>query len=782
MKASADPPSRAELELRVLARWRELDVAGETRRRRAGAPIRVIWEPAGAAADPDVLPARVLADAFARYATMRGWDVERRNARDCHAPGIELAVTRELGLDSKAQIERHGIGDLNARCRASALARAGQCDALSERVGVQSAPGSLTLDRRYVESVWWAVKEVADAGLLYEGVKVVAHCPRCDTALGDDELEQVAVVDPAVCVRFAVARDGGPLQAGDELLVWSPAAWTLAANAAVAVDPELTYVRAKTGALDAPVVVAEELAERVLGDLAGVRILERFRGAAIDGVRYEPPFRYLPAAAFGERGHTILLAGFVTAGDGTGLLSTTTAFDEDDRALGARFGLDVVNPVGTDGAFDERMGRYAGRDVREAEAGLVADLRTRGRLLSAAPREHDAPHCGHCATRVLDYPKASWYVATARLRDELRSAGANITWRRPQSADRLLSRERYWGVPLPVWRCPRGHVTVVGSLDELEQRSSTRVEDPHRPYVDDVELRCECGEPATRVPDLVHPWFEAGAMPFARRHEPFAGELTLDELYPADLACDGRPHDWLASLLTVSALLRGGEPVVERVVRAGPCDAPGDIVERCGADALRWHILAGEPATLFEALRDAQALAAEHPPGKAGVSAAEHPSGGTHAHAAEPPGEARALAAEPPGAPSATPADAPLAELDRWITSRLSATIESAGARLDAYDAPGAARSIATFARELCESYIPACDVRLRAGDQAARRTLHHCLVTLAQLLAPLTPLLADEIYTGLDGSEPSVHLTDWPVAQPRDLELEAAIGLARGA
>ena len=506
---------------------------------------------------------------------------------------------------------------------------------------MQSAPGSLTLDRRYVESVWWAVKEVADAGLLYEGVKVVAHCPRCDTALGDDELAQVAVVDPAVCVRFTVARDGGPLQAGDELLVWSPAAWTLAANAAVAVDPELTYVRAKTGALDAPVVVAEELAERVLGDLAGVRVLERFRGAAIDGVRYEPPFRYLPAAAFGERGHTILLAGFVTASDGTGLLSTTTAFDEDDRALGARFGLDVVNPVGTDGAFDERMGRYAGRDVREAEAGLVADLRTRGRLLSAEPREHDAPHCGHCATRLLDYAKASWYVATARLRDELRSAGANITWRRPQSADRLLSRERYWGVPLPVWRCARGHVTVVGSLDELEQRSGTRVEDPHRPYVDDVELRCECGEPATRVPDLVHPWFEAGAMPFARRHEPFAGELTLDELYPADLACDGRPHDWLASLLTVSALLRGGEPVVERVVRAGPCDAPGDIVERCGADALRWHILAGEPATLFEALRDAQALAAEHPPGEAHALAAEHPPGEAHALAAEhPPGRA----------------------------------------------------------------------------------------------------------------------------------------------
>jgi len=544
-------------------------------------------------------------------------------------------------------------------------------------------------------------------------------------------------------VRFKVARDGGPLQAGDELAIWTGAPWMLVANAAVAVDAELTYVRAKTGTLEAPIVVAEARAEHVLGDLAGVRILDRFRGAAIDGVRYEPPFGYLPAAAFGERGHSVLLAGFVTASEGTGLHATTTAFGEDDRLLGARFGLQAVNPVRADGTFDERAGRYAGRTVADAQSGLIDDLRSRGRLLRAEEHEHDAAHCAHCATRLLPYAGSSWYVATARLRDELRSAGGSAARLRPGAADRLLSRASCWGTPLPIWRCADGHVTVIGSFEELEQRSGARVEEPHRPWVDDVTVRCECGMAAARVPDVVHPWFEAGAMPFARRHEPFAGDLTLDELYPADLVCDGRSGEWLDALLTVSALLRGGESVVEHVARPRAADVPGELLDLQGADALRWQVLTGETAGFLRPLWSAYALSSRH---------------------------------------AREPSDAEPGELDRWIVSRLSATIEVAGERLDAYDAPSAARAIAVFADELCGWYVQSAGDLLRRGDGAARDTLRACLVALAQLLAPLTPFVADEIYEGLGGTEPSVHLADWPVAAPRDLELEAAIGLARGA
>jgi isoleucyl-tRNA synthetase len=744
----ADDPQRSfpELDLRVLARWRERDVAREALRHRAGAPARVIWEQPAAAVGPGVLddvPARVLADVFARFAVMRGWDVERRAVRECHGLAVELEVEARVGLSCAAQIERDGIGELNARCRAAALAAAADRDALGERIGVQASAARTTLEPRYVESVWWAVKEIADQGRLFEDVRVEPYCPSCATALCAGEVTRSTVVEPAAIVRIKVARDGGPLQAGDELAVWTQAPWTLLANAAVAVDPELTYVRAKTGALEAPVVVAEGLAERVLGGLAGVRILDRFRGAAIDGLRYESPFGYLPARTFGERGHSLLLAPFVSGSEGTGLVATTTAFGEDDRRLGARFGLAVVNPVRTDGTLDERAGRYAGRPVAEAEAGLIADLRARGRLLHAEQREHDAPHCVYCTTRLLPYAKASWYVAGARLLDASRRAGATAARIRPDAPDRLLSRERSWGTPLPIWRCADGHATVVGSFDELEERCGARVEEPHRPWVDDVELRCECGLPAARVLDLVAPWFEAGAMPFARRHEPFAGIQTLDELYPADLACGGRSGEWLDALRTVSGLLRGGERVVEHVVRPRASATGRDLVDLQGADVLRWHAVCGEPAGFLHALRPAYALAA--------------------AHRSDAP-------------------QAPPAELDRWIASRLSATIELAGERLEAYDAPAAARAIAAFADDLCGWYVPCAGGRLTDGDESAHATLRACLVTLAQLLAPLTPFVADEIYEGLSAAEPSVHLTDWPVAAPRDLELEATIGLARDA
>ncbi len=379
MATPVDPQqSLPDLDLRVLARWRERDVAREAERRRAGAPARVVWERPAAAVGPGPLedvPGLVLADVFARYATMRGWAVERRGARDLHGLDVELDVERRFGLPCAAQAARDGVGELTARCRAAALAAAAERDALSERIGVQATPACTTIQPRYVESVWWAIKEIADQGLLHSAVKAEPYCPSCATALCASEIAHRAVVEAAAYVRFRVARDGGPLQAGDELAIWTAAPWTLLANAAVAVDPELTYVRAKTGALEPPVVVAEALAEQVLGDLAGVRILDRFRGAAIDGVRYEPPFGYLPASAFGERGHSVLLAGFVTASEGTGLVSATTALGEDDRRLGARFGLAVVNPVCADGTFDERAGRYAGKHVEDAGAGLLADLR-----------------------------------------------------------------------------------------------------------------------------------------------------------------------------------------------------------------------------------------------------------------------------------------------------------------------------------------------------------------------------------------------------------------------
>ena len=366
-----------ELELEVLGRWRERDVFKESLRRREGAPPWVFWEgPPTANGPPGVhhVLSRAFKDIFPRFRTMRGYLVERRGGWDCHGLPVEIAVEKLLGLTNKDQIEEYGIAEFNARCRESVFLFLENWNALTERIGfwLDLDEAYRTLDPSYIESVWWALKQIADQGLLYEGHKVVPYCPRCGTALSSHEvaLGYEDVEDPSVYVRFTVTQDGGPLQRGDELLVWTTTPWTLVSNAAVAVDPELTYVRAKTGKLDAPVVLAEALVERVLGADANVQILERFPGAAIDGVRYEPPFGYIPGSEYGERGHTVLLADFVTAEDGTGLVHTAIAFGEADFRLGAQYGLNVINPVKLDGTYDERIGRYAGRYVKDADPDL----------------------------------------------------------------------------------------------------------------------------------------------------------------------------------------------------------------------------------------------------------------------------------------------------------------------------------------------------------------------------------------------------------------------------
>ncbi|MDX6723961.1 MAG: isoleucyl-tRNA synthetase, partial [Solirubrobacteraceae bacterium] len=378
------------LEQQVLERWRERDVFHESVRRREDAPPWVFYEgppTANGAPGTHHVLARVFKDIYPRFKTMRGFYVERKGGWDCHGLPVEIAVEQQLGIKNKDEIEAFGIAEFNARCRELVFEYVEDWNRLTERIGfwIDLDHAYRTMDPTYIESVWWALRQIADKGLLYEGHKVVPYCPRCGTALSSHELAlgYRDVVDPSIYVRFPVAEDGGPLQAGDELLVWTTTPWTLVSNAAVAVDPELTYVRAKAGPLERPVVLAEALVERVLGNGNGngVQILDRFPGAALDGVRYEPPFPYIPGSAYGERGHTVLLGDFVTADDGTGLVHTAIAFGEDDFRLGEQYGLEVINPVRLDGTYDERIGPYAGRFVKDADRDLIDELRRRDRLL-----------------------------------------------------------------------------------------------------------------------------------------------------------------------------------------------------------------------------------------------------------------------------------------------------------------------------------------------------------------------------------------------------------------
>ncbi len=798
--ADRDPPaaregvdpqqSFPELEQRVLRRWRERDVFRESLRRRAGAEPWVFYEgPPTANGRPGAhhVLSRVFKDIFPRFKTMRGRLVERKGGWDCHGLPVEIAVEHQLGIQSKDEIEAYGIAEFNQRCRESVFEYLEDWNAMTERIGfwLDLDDAYRTLDAPYIESVWWALKQIAERDLLYEGHKVVPYCPRCGTALSSHEvaLGYRDVVDPSVYVRFPVVEDGGPVQAGDELLVWTTTPWTLVSNAAVAVDPELTYVRAKASKLDAPVVLAETLLERVLGE--GAEVLGRFPGAALDGVRYEPPFGFIPGHAYGERGHTVVLGDFVTADDGTGLVHTAIAFGEDDFRLGRQYGLAVVNPVRLDGTYDERIGPYAGRFVKDADPDLVEDLRRRGRLLRAERYEHAYPHCWRCGTPLLYYAKPSWYIATSRLRDRLLAANETVDWHPEHikhgrfgewlrgNVDWALSRERYWGTPLPVWRCEEGHVHVVGSLDELEERSGVRLEDPHRPFVDEVGFPCpQCSRRMQRVPEVIDVWFDSGAMPFAQFHAPFENAERFEARFPAQFICEAldQTRGWFYSLLAISTLLFDRSPY-EHVLclgllldeegqkmskSRGNIVVPWDILDTYGADAFRWYFFTAKQP--WDGYRFSTEAVGE------GVRLFLRQLWNTYAFL-------RTYAPEREGETS---------DLDRWVLSRLSATVAEVTERLEAYDATSAGRAIAAFVDDLSNWYVRRSRRRFWEGDSAAFETLTASLVTVAKLLAPFTPFIADEIFEGLDGSEPSVHLCDWPEPGARDLELEESMTVAR--
>jgi isoleucyl-tRNA synthetase len=777
------------LEERILQRWRERDVFQESLRRRQGAPPFVFYEgppTANGAPGAHHVLARVFKDIYPRFKTMRGYRVERKGGWDTHGLPVEIAVENELGLTNKHQIEAYGIAEFNQRCRESVFTFLEEWNRLTERIGfwVDLEHAYRTLDPSYIESVWWALKQIADKDLLYEGHKVVPYCPRCGTALSSHEVAQGYrdVEDPSVYVRFKVTEDGGPAQRGDDLLVWTTTPWTLVSNAAVAAHPELTYVRARYA--QGVAIIAEDLVEKVLGEDA--TIIERFPGAALDGVRYEPPFAYIPGRAFGERGHTVLLADFVTAGDGTGLVHTAIAFGEDDFQLGQRYGLAVINPVRPDGTYDERIGTYVGRYVKDANDDLVEDLRRRGLLLRAERYEHAYPHCWRCGTPLLYYAKPSWYIATSRIRDRLLASNETVNWYPPHikdgrfgnwlenNVDWALSRERYWGTPLPVWRSDDGEeIYVVGSFDELEQLSGVRLEDPHRPYVDEVTFPSPTtGKTLRRVPEVIDVWFDSGAMPFAQHHAPLENEATFEDQFPADYICEAldQTRGWFYSLLAVSTLLFDQAPYRNVVCLGlildedgqkmsksqGNIVVPWDVLEEHGADAFRWYFFTSKQP--WDGYRFSTEAIGE------GVRGFLRQLWNTYAFLDR-------YAPERPSEPT---------DLDRWALSRLSATVTEVTQRLEDYDATTAGRAIAAFVDDLSNWYVRRSRRRFWNGEQAAFDTLRTCLVTVAQLLAPFTPFVADELYEGLDGREPSVHLTDWPQAGARDVALEDAMAIAR--
>jgi isoleucyl-tRNA synthetase len=807
------------LELEVLARWRERDVFAESLRMREGSERWTFYEGPPTANGPPgshhVL-SRVFKDIYPRFQTMRGYRVERKGGWDCHGLPVEIAVEQELGIRSKAEIEQYGIARFNERCRASVFTHLQDWNRLTERIGfwLDLDHAYRTLDESYIESVWWALEQIHARDLLYEGHKVVPYCPRCETTLSSHEvaLGYRDVVDPSVFLKL-------PVSGGDErLLVWTTTPWTLPGNVAVAVAPAATYVTARVG--KETFVLAEARVSPVLGEAA--EILERFTGTELVE-RYAHYRGPILDASDREPGDLPILADeFVTTEDGTGIVHLAPAFGEDDyrvAAAAAQVPFDptradtLYNPVRPDGRYDARPrghdgSSYEGRFVKDPELTkeLIADLRERDLLLGVQEHEHSYPHCWRCGTPLLYYAKPSWYIATSKLRNELLAANETVAWH-PQhvkhgrfgdwlknNVDWALSRERYWGTPLPVWRCPQGHVHVVGSFAELEQRSGSELADHHRPFVDELEFPCPhaedggtaCREPMKRVPEVIDVWFDSGAMPFAQHHFPFERGETFQERFPADFICEAQDQTrgWFYSLLAVATLLNRQAPYRNVVCLGlildedgqkmskskGNAIEPWRILDTYGADAFRWYFFTSKQP--WDGYRFSAETIGE------GVRLFLKQLWSTYffyvLYA-----NASADRLRAGGPPAAGDAD----DLDRWALSRTAGTAELVAERLEAYDATTAGRAIAGLVDELSNWYVRRSRRRFWDGDRAAFETLRECLLTVAKLLAPFCPFIADEIYDNLDGSSASVHLCDFPAGEalpPRDEELEQAMALAR--
>src|SRR4051812_40893914 len=774
------------LEEQILERWRERDVFHESLRRRADAPLYVFYEGPptanGLPGSHHVL-SRVFKDVFPRCRTMRGYRVDRKAGWDCHGLPVELQIERALGLKNKHEIESYGVEKFNKRCRESVLEYIDEWNTFTERIGfwVDVEDAYFTLTNDYIESVWWSLKQVFDKGLLYQGYKVVPYCPRCGTALSSHEvaLGYRDVLDPSVFVRFPIKGEEGV-----SLLAWTTTPWTLLSNAALAVRPDVTYARTvKDGET---FILAESLVGRVLGE--GAKVVETIPGTPLAGTPYDPPFHYI--TDYGPRGHTVLEADFVTTDDGTGIVHTSIAFGEDDFRLGEQYGIPVINPVKPDGTFDERIEEFAGRYVKDADPDIIGALEREGRLLRAEQYEHAYPHCWRCDTPLLYYAKQSWYVRTTDFRDELLANNASIDWHPEHirdgrmgdwlrgNVDWALSRERYWGTPLPIWQCEAGHLMAIGSIEDIRAHGGEPPEDLHKPYIDDVVLQCvHCDSASRRVPEVIDVWWDSGCMPFAQWHAPHENQERFESHFPAQYICEAidQTRGWFYSLLAISTLLFGKSSYEtclclglmvddegQKMSKSrGNIVPPWEVLNRHGADAFRWYFFTSKQP--WDGYRFSMETVGESVRQFMLTLWNTYAFYVLYANLTEP--EER----EP-------------TDLDRWIRSRLAGTAELVTERMENYDTTTAGRAIAEFVDDLSNWYVRASRKRFYGPDGAAFSTLHECLVTVAKLVAPLTPFIADEIYDNVDGSEPSVHLCDWPEPAARDEELEWQFEVAREA
>ena len=801
--AAVDLPA---VEHSILKFWRDNSIFEKTVAARDGAPTWTFYEgPPTANGMPGThhIEARVFKDLFPRFHTMKGKQVTRKAGWDCHGLPVEIAVEKELGFSGKGDIEKYGIAPFNDKCRESVQRHVTAFTDMTDRMGfwVDFDEAYWTMSPEYVESVWWSLKEIWKKGLLVQDHRVAPYCPRCGTGLSDHELAQgyETVTDPSVFVRFPITS-GELASLNASLLVWTTTPWTLVSNTAIAVHPDVEYVAIEVTEEDATevLVVAKNLMDAVKGEK---KIVKSMLGKDLERTTYKRPFDYIEI----PDAHFVVLATYVTTEDGTGLVHQAPAFGADDLAVCRSYGLPVVNPIAPDGHFLPDVPVVAGMFFKDADKPLVKELKASGALYKHQQYEHTYPHCWRCHTALMYYAQPSWYIRTTSIKDALLRENAKTDWH-PETIkegrygdwlnnniDWALSRNRFWGTPLPIWRCENKHEVCVDSLKELGELAGQELSslDPHRPFVDDITFACaECTETMTRVPEVIDCWYDSGAMPFAQWGYPHK-EGSVEKFkasYPADFICEAidQTRGWFYTLMTIGTLVfdqssyktvlclghildKDGRKMSKHL---GNVLEPMALMDQHGADAVRWYMLAaGSPWAARRVGHDSLNEVVRKTLLTYWNTVSFH---ALYANASN-------------FELSQTPALADRPLMDRWIISELNILIQEVDAALEDFDSQIAGRALARFIDDLSNWYVRRSRRRFWDGDTAALGTLHECLVTLTKLLAPLVPFITEQVWQELvrptdKTSVASVHLANWPVVQSSaiDTELGSQVALTR--
>jgi len=783
-----DVPAKIDLpnmEQEVLSFWSTNEIFHKSLERTSDGPLWVFYEgPPTANGMPGThhVEARVFKDIFPRYRTMKGFNVPRKAGWDCHGLPVELAVEKELGFNGKQDIEKFGIAEFNDKCRESVLKYVGAFGEMTTRMGywVDMDQAYWTMDENYIDSVWWSLKRIFDKGLLVQDHRVSPYCPRCGTGLSDHELAQgyEDIVDASVYVRFPVTA-GSLLDNYKNIsfLVWTTTPWTLISNTAAAVNPNVDYVVAQDSTGE-NFILAAALVEKVLGEDA--EVLETIKGNLLEGTSYQRPFEWVEFPENSGPVNTIVLATYVTTEDGTGVVHQSPAFGAEDLAVCKTYGLPLVNPIKPDGTFEDDIPEVGGVFFKSADPKLVEILQERGLLFRHLPYEHSYPHCWRCHTALIYYAQPSWYIRTTEIKNQLIAQNEKTNWF-PETikwgrygdwlnnnVDWALSRNRYWGTPLPIWRCENEHLTCVGGRRELASLAGDDAlsVDPHRPYVDEVTFACpQCQETATRVPEVIDCWFDSGAMPFAQHGYPESNKEFFEKSYPADFICEAidQTRGWFYTLMAIGTLVFDQSSYKNVLCLGHILDEDGRkmskhlgnvlepiaLMNEHGADAVRWFMLvSGSP---WQARRVGHNTIAEV------VRKTLLTYWNTVAF--------QSLYARAGNWQPSSAALTDLTDLDKWAINQATRLARDVDQALDQFDTQRAGRFIAEYVDDLSNWYVRRSRRRFWDADPTALSTLHHCLKIVTQVMAPFTPFITERVWQDLFASSDveSVHLTQWP-------------------